>query len=205
MAKQLQDEGFAVGRAKARRLMNQAGVAVQRPKRRGPVTTDSRHGYEVAPNLLARQVDVAKPDHVWGGDSSYVWTGEGWLSVSTLLDLYARKVVGWAMSRRIATTLVQDALRMALARRHPSAGLMHHADRGSQYASHAYQDTLADHGIVCRMSGQGECLDHAVAERFFGSLTREWTAHHDYATRQEASNAIGAYIEMFYNSRRKHS
>ena len=205
MAKQLQDEGFAVGRAKARRLMNQAGVAVQRPKRRGPVTTDSRHGYEVAPNLLARQFDVAKPDHVWVGDITYVWTGEGWLYVSTLLDLYSRQVVGWAMSRRIDTTLVQDALRMALGRRHPSAGLMHHSDRGSQYASHAYQDTLADHGIVCRMSGKGECLDNAVAERFFGSLTREWTAHHYDATRREASNDIVAYIEMFYNSRRKHS
>jgi len=137
MAKQLQGEGFAVGRAKARRLMNQAGVAVQRPKRRGPVTTDSRHGYEIAPNLLARQFDVAKPDHVWVGDITYVWTGEGWLYVSTLLDLYSRQVVGWAMSRRIDTTLVQDALRMALGRRHPSAGLMHHSDRGSQYASHA--------------------------------------------------------------------
>jgi putative transposase len=205
MAKQLQDEGFAVGRAKARRLMNQAGVAVQRPKRRGPVTTDSQHGYEIAPNLLARQFDVAKPDQVWVGDISYVWTGEGWLYVSTLLDLYSRKVVGWAMSSRIDTTLVQAALRMALGRRHPSAGLMHHSDRGSQYASHAYQDLLADHGIVCSMSGKGECLDNAVAERFFGSLKREWTTHYYYATRQEASNDIVAYIEMFYNSRRKHS
>ena len=114
-------------------------------------------------------------------------------------------MVGWARSRRIETTWVQDAWRRALGRRHPSAGLRHHADRGSPYASHAYQDILADHGIVCRMSGQGECLDHAVAERFFGRLTREWTAHHDDATRREASNDIVAYLEMFYNSRRKHS
>jgi transposase InsO family protein len=98
-----------------------------------------------------------------------VWTGEGWWYVSTLLDLSSRKVVGWAMSSRIDTTLVQDALRMALGRRHPSAGLMHHSDRGSQYASHAYQDLLADHGIVCSMSGKGECLDNAVAERCLGS------------------------------------
>ena len=205
MAKQLQDEGFAVGRAKARRLMNQAGVVVQRPKRRGPVTTDSRHGYAVAPNLLARQFDVAKPDQVWVGDISYVWTAEGWLYVSTLLDLYSRKVVGWAMSSRIDTTLVQDTLRMALGRRHPSAGLLHHSDRGSQYASHAYQDMLVDHGIVCSMSRKGECLDNAVAERFFGSLKREWTARRYYATRREARDDISAYIEMFYNSRRKHS
>jgi transposase InsO family protein len=205
MAKQLQAEGFAVGRAKARRLMNQAGVVVQRPKRRGPVTTDSRHGYAVAPNLLARQFDVAKPDQVWVGDISYMWTAEGWLYVSTLLDLYSRKVVGWAMSSRCDTPLVQDTLQMALGRRHPSAGLLHHSDRGSQYASYAYQDLLADHGIVCSMSGKGECLDNAVAERFFGSLKREWTAHRSYATRQEARDDIIAYIEMFYNSRRQHS
>jgi putative transposase len=205
MAKQLQDEGFAVGRAKARRLMHQAGVVGQRPTRRGPVTTDSRHGYAVAPNLLARQFDVAQPDHVWVGDISYVWTAEGWLYVSTLLDLYSRKVVGWAMSSHIDTILVQDTLRMALGRRRPSAGLLHHSDRGSQYASHAYQAMLADHGIVCSMSRKGECLDNAVAERFFGSLKREWTVHRSYATRQEARDDIIAYIEMFYNSRRKHS
>ena len=205
MAKQLQDEGFAVGRAKARRLMNQAGVVVQRPKRRGPVTTDSRHGYAVAPNLLTRQFDVAKPDQVWVGDISYGWTAEGWWSVSTLLDLYSRTVVGWAMSSRIDTTWVQDTLRMALGRRHPSAGLLHHSDRGSQYARHAYQDRLGDHGIVCSMSRKGECLDNAVAERFFGSVKREWTARRYYATRREARDDISAYIEMFYNNRRKHS
>lgn len=131
MAKQLQDEGFAVGRAKARRLMNQARVVVQRPKRRGPVTTDSRHGYAVVPNLLARQFNVAKPDHVWVGDISYVWTPEGWLDVSTLLDLYSRKVAGWALSSRIDTILVRDTLRMALGRRHPASGLLHYSDRGS--------------------------------------------------------------------------
>jgi putative transposase len=205
MAKQLQDEGFAVGRAKARRLMYQAGVVVQRPKQRGPVTTESRHGYAVAPNLLARQFDVARPDQVWVGDISYVWTAEGWLYVSTLLDLYSRKVVGWAMRNRIDTLLVEDTLRMALGRRQPAAGLLHHSDRGSQYASHGYQDMLATHGIVCSMSRKAECLDNAVAERFFGSLKREWTAHRYYATRQEARDDIIAYIEMFYNSRRKHS
>jgi putative transposase len=205
MAKQLQDEGFNVGRTKARRLMSQAGVAVQRPRRRGPMTTDSRHGYKVAPNLLARQFDVTAPDHVWAGDITYIWTAEGWLYLSVLVDLYSRKVVGWAMNHHMDTTLVQDALQMALGRRSPSAGLMHHSDRGSQYASHAYQTILADHGIVCSMSEKGECLDNAVAERFFGSLKREWTLHGYYATRQEARDDIIDYIEMFYNSRRKHS
>jgi putative transposase len=134
-----------------------------------------------------------------------VWTAEGWWYVSTLLDVYARKVVGWAMSSRIDTMLVEATLRMALGRRQPAAGLLHHADRGSQYASHSYQDMLATPGIVCSMSRKGECLDNAVAERFFGSLKREGTAHRYYATRQEARDAIIAYSEMFYNSRRKHS
>ena len=152
MAKQLQDEGFNVGRAKARRLTNKTGVAVQRPRRRGPMTTDSRHGYEVAPNLLARQFDATAPNHVWAGDITYIWTAEGWLYLSVPVDLYSRKVVGWAMNHHMDTTLVQDALQMALGRRSPSAGLMHHSDRGSQYASHAYQAMLADHGIICSMS-----------------------------------------------------
>ncbi len=205
MAQALQDEGFAVGRAKARRLMNEAGVIVKRPPCRGPVTTESRHGYDVAPNLLARQFDVAQPDQAWVGDITYVWTVEGWLYVSTLLDLYSRKVVGWAMSSRIDTALVVDALQMARGRRRPSAGLLHHSDRGSQYASHAYRDLLKEHNMVCSMSGKGDCLDNAVAERFFGSLKREWTSHRYYATRQEARDDIIEYIEMFYNSKRKHS
>jgi putative transposase len=205
MAKQLQDEGFSVGRAQARRLMQEAGVSVRRPRARGPMTTDSRHGYGVADNVLARQFDVAKPDQAWAGDITYIWTAEGWLYLSVLLDLFSRKVVGWAMSSHIDTALVHNALAMALGRRRPSAGLVHHSDRGSQYASHTYRNLLSDHGIVCSMSGKGDCLDNAVAERFFGSLKCEWTSHWDYATRQEAKADIIAYIEMFYNSRRKHS
>ena len=205
MARALQDEGFVVGRAQARRFMQEAGVSVKRATRRGPVTTESRHGYNIAPNLLARQFDVDRPDQAWVGDMTYVWTGEGWLYVSTLFDLYSRKVVGWAMSSRIDTALAKDALRMAIGHRSPSAGRIHHTDRGSQYASHAYQDMLRHHGMVCSMSGKGECLDHAVAERFFGSLTREWTSHRSYETRQEARDDIIEYIEMFSNANRKHS
>jgi transposase InsO family protein len=205
MAKQLQEEGCAVGRAKARRLMKEAGVSVRRPRARGPVTTDSRHGYGIADNVLGRQFDVAKPDQAWVGALTYIWTDEGWLYLSVLLDLSSRKVVGWARSRHVDTDVVQQTLEMALGRRRPSAGLVHHADRGSQYASHAYRDLLADHGIICSMSGKGDCLDNAVAERFLGSLKREWTSHCDYATRQEAKDDIIAYIEMFYNSRRRHS
>ena len=205
MAKQLQDEGFAVGRCKARRLMQQAGVAVRRARPRHPITTNSHHGYGVAPNLLARQFDVERPNQVWVGDITYVWTAEGWLYVSVLLDLYSRKGVGWARSSRLDALMVQEALHMALGRRKPSAGLMHHSDRGSQYACHAYQRLLGTHGIGCSMSRKGECLDNAVAERFFGSLKRERTAHRYYATRQDARDDVIDYIEMFYNSRRKHS
>jgi putative transposase len=205
MAKQLQDEGFTVGRFKARRLMKQAGVSARGRTTRQPRTTDSRHGFGVAPNLLARHFDVTAPNVAWCGDITYVWTEEGWLYVSVLLDLYSRKVVGWAMSDHIDTQLVTKALAMALGRRQPPAGLIHHSDRGAQYACHAYRRLLADHGVQCSMSGKGECLDNAVAERFLGSLKRERTSHRYYTTRQEARNDVIDYIEMFYNSWRKHS
>ena len=205
LVKQLQDEGYDVGRFKVRRLMKQAGVSVTGGRRGHPKTTDSRHGYRVAPNLLARHFDVEAPNVAWCGDVTYVWTEEGWLYTSVLLDLYSRKVVGWSMSDHLDTQLVRDALEMALGRRQPDAGLIHHSDRGSQYASHAYRELLADHSIACSMSGKGECLDNAVAERFFGSLKRERTSKRYYWTRQEARDDIIDYIEMFYNSWRKHS
>ena len=205
MAKQLQAEGFSVGRSQARRLMRQADVQGERPRRRPPVTTDSRHSLRVAPNVLARQFDVAAPDQVWVGDMTYVWTAEGWLYVSVLLDLYSRKVVGWSMSAHIDTALIAQALQMALGRRQPTAGLLHHSDRGSQYASHAYQGLLSQHGLVCSMSDKGNCLDNAVAERFFGSLKGERTSKGDYLTREQARADVVDYIEMFYNSRRQHS
>ena len=205
VAKQLQAEGCAVGRCKARRVMREAGVAVHRPPRRRPQTTDSRHGHSVAPNLLARQFDVEKPDQTWAGDITYLWTAEGWLYLAVLLDLYSRKVVGWAMSAHIDAALVQAALQMAVGRRQPAPGLLHHTDRGSQYAGQAYQGLLATQGIRCSMSRKGECLDNAVAERFFGSLKSERTAHRAYTTRQEARADVIEYIEMFYNSTRLHS
>jgi transposase InsO family protein len=205
MAKQLQADGFMVGRYQARRLRQRAGITVQRRPKRHPMTTDSRHGYGVAPNLLARQFDVDKPHHVWAGDITYVWTAEGWLYVAVLLDLYSRKVVGWAMGPHVDATLVQEALRMALGRRQPAAGLLHHSDRGSQYACHAYQQRLAAQGLRWSMSGKGEGLDNAVAERFFGSLKGERTSLQSYASRQEARDDVIDYIAMFYNSTRLHS
>lgn len=204
MAKQLQAEGHAVGRYQARSLMRQAGVAVK-PKRRFKATTDSRHQYPVAPNLLDRQFAVAAPDQVWAADISYLWTAQGWLYLAVVIDLYSRRVIGWALADHLRVDLVKEALTMALWRRKPKAGLIHHSDRGSQYACHAYQTLLAKHGILGSMSRQGDCWDNAVVERFFGSLKGERTSHRLYSTRAEAKGDVIDYIEMFYNSRRRHS
>jgi putative transposase len=205
MTRALQAEGFQVGRYKVRRLMKEAGVSVKRRSTRKPQTTDSNHDYAVAPNILNREFDVTKPNETWVGDITYLWTQEGWLYLAVLLDLYSRKVVGWSLSSHVDSELVQGALEMAIGRRHPQAGLIHHTDRGSQYASHAYRDILRDHAMVCSMSGKGDCLDNAVAERFFGSLKRERTSNRHYETRQEARHDVIDYIEMFYNSTRLHS
>jgi putative transposase len=169
------------------------------------VTTDSRHAYQVAPNLLARQFDVAQPDTVWVGDITYVWTAEGWEYLAVWLDLPSRQVVGWARQSRRDAALVQAALGMALGRRRASAGLIHHSARGSQDACHADQTLLAEHGLCCRMGRTGECIDNAVAERFFGSVKGERTARRHYATRQEARDDVIEYIAMFYNSKRLHA
>jgi putative transposase len=205
MAKPLQAQGFAVGRAKARRWMPDAGLAVRRRTRRGPVTTDSQHHYTVAPNLWARQFEVAKPTQVWAGEITYIWTAEGWLDVAVLLDLSARKVVGWAMSAHSDSALGQEARRMARGRRGPTTGLLHHSDRGSQDACHDDQRLLATYGLRCRMSRTGECLDNAVAERCFGSLKRERTDRRHYMTRQDARADVIDDVELFYNRKRLHS
>ena len=155
-------------------------------------------------NWRAR-LTLEAPHVAWAGDMTYLWTREGWLYLAVLLDLYSRQVVGWAMSEQVNTELVNQALEMAVGRRQPARGLLHHTDRGSQYASHAYRDQLRRHGMICSMSGKGDCLDNAVAERFFGSLKRERPSQRDYETCQEARNDVMEYIEMFYNSRRLHS
>jgi putative transposase len=204
LAKPRQEEGLAVGRYHARRLMKPAGISVGRPTRR-PVTTASRHGDAVAPNLWARQCAVEQPDKVWAGDITSLWTAAGWLSLATVLDLYARHVVGGAMSRRIAAAVVPEAWRLALGRRCPAAALMHHADRGRPYACGTDQARLADNSIRCRRSRQGDGLDNAVAERFLGSFKGARTSLRHDATRQKARDEVIDDIERFYNSRRKHS
>jgi transposase InsO family protein len=176
-----------------------------RSKRKFKATTNSKHSLPVAPNLLNRDFTAQHPDQLWAGDISYIRTEEGWLYLSVIMDLYSRRIVGWAMRDRLTQELAIDALQMALRSRRPSPDLIHHSDRGSQYASHAYQKLLSAYGIRSSMSRKGDCYDNAVVESFFGTLKTEWVYHHRYRTRQEAMLDIFEYIEVFYNRKRLHS
>jgi len=205
MAKALRALGYPVGRYQARSLMREAGVWV-RYRRRYRVTTDSNHRQPVFPNRLKRDFEVAEPNRAWVGDITYVWTQEGWLYLAVVIDLYSRKVVGWSMGRRLSSTLVCDALCMALWARRPLKGqLIHHSDRGVQYASKAFRGLLNAYGLAGSMSRKGDCWDNAVVESFFGSLKSERVLWRNYQTREEARADIVDYITMFYNSRRLHS
>jgi transposase InsO family protein len=204
MAKNLQKKGYSVGRYKARSLMRKAGI-VSKQRRRYRVTTDSRHTFPVAKNVLNREFAVATPNQVWVTDITYLWTLEGWVYVAAVLDLFSRRIVGWSIASHMRETLVNDALTMALGRRQPASGLLHHSDRGVQYASHDYQDTLKAAGITVSMSRKGNCWDNAVMERFWGSLKSERTDSEIYLTREAAKADVIDYIEMFYNSKRLHS
>ena len=178
---------------------------VARRRRRFRVTTQSRHPFPIAPNVLARQFERARPDQAWVTDITYIPTGEGWLYLAVILDLCSRFAVGWAMSDRITDDFTLDALGMALARRRPPPGLLHHSDRGSQYASGDYQKVLAENGIVCSMSRRGNCWDNAVAESFFATLKVELVHDATWATRALARTALFDYLELFYNGPRRHS
>jgi transposase InsO family protein len=159
----------------------------------------------VAANALNRQFTVAQPNQVWAGDITYVWTTEGWLYLAVVLDLYSRAVIGWALGARLTGDLAQQALTMAIHHRTPKAGLLHHSDRGSQYAATAYQQLLTTHGMISSMSRRGNCWDNACVESFFGTLKRELIYHRQYRTRDEATQDIFEYIEVFYNRLRRHS
>lgn len=170
------------------------------------VTTDSDHSLRVAENVLNREFVQDSPDRVWLSDISYVWTREGWLYLACVLDTYSRKVVGWSMSERMTKKLVLDALGMALSRRRPDAAqLLHHSDRGSQYASVAFQQLLRAENITCSMSRKGNCWDNAMMESFFATLKKERLHQTDYASRASARAAVFDYIERFYNRVRRHS
>ena len=177
-----------------------------RLKRRFRVhTTDSRHAHPIARNLLQRRFHWEQPNQAWCCDLTYLPTEEGWLYLAVVLDLFSRKVVGWSMADHLRSELVEDALKMALAQRRPGTGLLHHSDRGVQYACESYRQLLCSHGMIASMSGAGDCHDNAVAERFIGSLKAEWVHHERYATHEQARLSVFEYIEVFYNRRRRHS
>jgi putative transposase len=204
MARNLRLEGFDIGRDKARRLMKRLGLKVK-PKRKYKVTTDSNHKLPVAKNVLNRAFSPSAPNQVWGSDITYLWTQQGWIYLAVVIDLYSRRVVGWAIDRRMKKALVIRALMMAVNLRQPPPGLVCHSDRGSQYASHDYRHLLKQHGMICSMSRKGDCWDNAPVERFFSSLKREWTGDRWYRTRQEAIADVREYVAVYYNSKRLHS
>lgn len=202
--RELRAAGVNVSRKRVARLMGRLGLQSRR-KRRFKATTDSNHALPVAENILDRKFEVDAPNVAWVTDITYVWTSEGWLYLAAILDLFSRRVVGFAMSERIDRALVLEALTAAVGRRVPNAGLVHHSDRGSQYASNDYQDVLDDLGVVCSMSRKGNCWDNAVAESFFATVKTELVYQRRFATRAEAREAIFEFIEVFYNRQRRHS
>lgn len=206
--RELQSEGLRVGKKRVARLMRADGLVATPRRRRGPRTTDSTHAFPIAPNLLARRFDltgVRAVNRAWVSDLTYVPTGEGWVFLAVVLDLASRRVVGWAMRDTLDAALALSALQMALGVRCPAAGLLHHSDRGVQYACTAYRELLAAHGMQASMSRRGDCWDNAVAESFFATLERELIDRHTWATRAAARRAIFDYIAGWYNSRRRHS
>ena len=202
--RQLLADGESCSVNRVARLMRKCGIKARR-KRKYRVTTDSKHDFPVAENLLDREFYCAGPNQVWASDVTYIWTLEGWLYLATVIDMHSRMVVGWSMSERLDRGLVLDALSMAIGRRNPGPGLTHHSDRGSQYASNDYQGALAKHKMRCSMSRKGDCWDNAVVESFFSSLKTERGHHRLYRSRAEARRDIFEYIEVFYNRVRLHS
>jgi putative transposase len=186
------------------RLMREAGIAAK-TRRKFRQTTDSNHPHPVAENLLDREFDPDQPNASWVADVTYIPTGEGWLYLAAVVDLFSRMVVGWSMATTMTSRLVVDALEMALVRRLPGSGLVAHSDRGSQYASEHYRRRLAEERIGCSMSRRGNCWDNAPMESFFASLKKELVHDENYATRDEARASIFEYIEAFYNRVRRHS
>lgn len=204
MHRELQGRGHRIGLRRVERLMRENGIRA-RHKRRFKATTDSRHSMPVADNLLARNFTPAAPNRVWTGDITYIQTGEGWLYLAIVLDLFNREIVGWSIKPRMTADIVTDALTMACFRRKPAAGVIFHSDRGSQYASQAMATKLAEYGMTASMSRKGNCWDNAPTESFFNSLKNERVHGTTYATRVDAQADLFEYIEVFYNRSRRHS
>jgi transposase InsO family protein len=201
---QLVREGECCSRGRVQRLMSKHGIRAKQ-RRKFVVTTESKHDLPVAENILGREFVVEAPDKVWVSDVTYIPTDEGWLYLAGVLDLCSRRTVGWSMSESLERTLVVDALKMAYRQRNPGAGLIHHSDRGVQYASEEYRKLLTSYGMRMSMSRKGDCWDNAPMESFFGTLKRELIHHRRYRTREEARREIFEFIEVFYNRERLHS
>ena len=200
----LRRRGVKVGRHRVARLMHEQKLQARR-RRKFVATTDSKHSMRTPPNLVKREFGVKEPDRVWAGDVTYLPTGEGWLFLAVLLDLYSRRVVGWALSEHNDEALTLSALEMALDQRRPRAGLVHHSDRGTTYASGEYQDVLARNGLACSMSRKGDCWDNAVVESFFSTLDIECARERPFSTRTIARREVSDYILSYYNPTRLHS
>lgn len=201
---ELRERGISCSKNRGIRLKQQAGIMVK-TRRRFKVTTDSKHNLPIKDNILNREFNVQAPDTHWAVDITYIPTWEGWLYLAVVIDLFSRKVVGWAMDGNMKTGLVKSALSMAIKERKISKGLVHHSDRGSQYASLEYQSLLSSHLIISSMSRKGNCWDNAVVESFFHTLKTELIYHCIYKTREEATLSIFEYIVVFYNRKRRHS
>lgn len=203
LMKELQKQGYQIGRYQVRSLMKKFGLKVQK-RNRFQITTDSKHCHPVAANLLDRKFDVKGPDQVWTTDITYIWTLTGWMYLAAVMDLHSRRIVGWAMEDNMKVELTLDALAMAYFQRKPSDGLLHHSDRGSQYASPRYQDRLKQYQMIPSMSRKGNCWDNAPMERFFRSLKSERISYCRFKNKQEARVEVIDYIS-YYNSDRLHS
>ena len=204
-AELVQGQGIHCNKKRVERLMRIHDIRGRQRRRRRVKTTDSNHSLPVAPNLLDRQFEADAPNRKWVADITYVPTAQGWLYLAVVLDLFSRRVIGWSMADTMCTLLVKDALEMAISLRHPQAGLLHHSDRGSQYASAEYQAVLQTDQAVPSMSRAGNCYDNAAMESFFGTLKCELIHDRHYRTRAEARQDIFEYIEVFYNRQRRHS
>lgn len=202
---ELKATGTSVSENTIAKYMRKAGVRSLIKRRFVPRTTESNHAHAVAPNRLDRDFQAAAVNTKWTCDLTYVWTDEGWLYLAVVLDLYSRRVVGWSLSESLKSELVSEAFGMALKARRPGEGLLHHSDRGVQYACEAYRRLLEKHGITCSMSRRGNCYDNAVTESFFGTLKTEHVHHQRYATREQARASVFEWIEVFYNRQRRHS
>ena len=186
-------------------IMKQRQIRARTKRKFVPRTTDSQHQQPVAANVLDRQFDAQLPDRKWAVDITYIPTDQGWLYLAGVLDLCSRKLVGWSMAEHMRVGLVSDALEMAIARRRPGEGLLHHSDRGVQYASEDYMHLVKSHGMQVSMSGKGDCWDNAAMESFWATLKTELVNHEHYATHEQARASIFEYIEVFYNRQRLHS